>query len=289
MATLAQTLINRVRTYIRDWPPISDVTTAALTDTTGTTVTVADTTIYSVNSVIQIDTEAMVVVALATGTTLTVRRGQRGTTAATHLISATVLLRPSFLDNEILDRINAGMDACYPYVYRDVQDTSLTVISNQYEYAVPTLTISGGPVPIPRIWKVETQTPGDTAFRKVTDWLIAPGASPTLKFKEVPYPSSVIRISGYAPFTHMAATDSLDAQFPASAHNLPVLYATSELLASGEAGRTRMTSGAVDDREQAQRLGGSLAAGSNMLQRFQAALLNGGHCAPMQSHIVVSY
>lgn len=288
MAVAAQTLINRVRTYVRDWPPIQDVTTASVASTSTTTISVADSSIYTVNAPIQIDTEAMVVTAIpGGGVTLTVRRGARGTTAATHANGATILLRPDFFDQEILDAINGGIDACFPYVYKDVSDTSLTIITGTYEYTVPAL--ASPAVPIPRIWKVETKTPGDLAYRRVSDWIIATGSSPQLKFRDVPYPNSTVRISGYAPFPHLAATDTLDAQWPATANELPVLFAVGTLLASGEAGRVRQTSGAVDDREQANRTGSSSAAGRDLLQRFKDGLLNGAHCSPMMAHIVVSY
>jgi hypothetical protein len=229
----------------------------------------------------------MTVTALTNGTTLAVRRGARGTTAVSHASGAPVLLRPGFLDQEILDRINDGIDACWPYVYKEIQDTSLTIVTDQYEYTVPALPSTS--TPIPRIWKVETKVPGDAAYRRVTDWQIVKGAVPTLKFRSVPYPSSAVRINGYGPFNHLAASDSTDAQWPMTANPLLVQYSASALLASGEAGRVRQSSGAVDDREQANRVGSSTAAGRDIQQRFKDALLNGAHCPPMMAHLVVTY
>lgn len=287
MATTAQTLIDRVRSYLRDWPAITDVLAGDVTTSSWPSIQVADSSIYTLNRVIQVDAEAMLVAALADSTTVTVRRGQRGTTAATHATGAAVLLRPNFLDQEILDAINDGIDACWPYVYKEVTDTSLTVVTNQYEYAVPSLPSTN--TPIPRIWKVETKTPGDAAYRRVTDWQIVKGATPTLKFRSVPYPGSTLRINGYGPFSHLASGDSTDALWPMTANPLLVQYAASTLLASGEAGRVRQSSGAVDDREQANRVGSSTAAGRDTFQRFKDALLNGAHCPPMMAHLVVTY
>lgn len=284
MATTAQTQINRIRTLLRDWPLV-DVLTAAITTAGQTTATVADATIYGTNWVVQIDQEAMIVGSAVTSTVAWRQRGARGTTAATHLNGAQVLLRPGFLDSEILDAFNTGIDACYPYIYQEVVDTSLTVTSTAYEYTVPQVNAAY----IPRIWKIETQTPGDTAYRKVEDWRIVRGATPKIKFREIPYPGATLRVTGYAPFAHLAAGDSMSAQWPGTADFLPGLYAASQLLASGEAGRVRQSSGAVDTREQANRTGSSSAAGRDLYQRFKDQLLNGGHLPPIQGHIVTTY
>ena len=77
------------------------VITAALTDTTGTSVTVADPTVFPVNSYMRIDEEVMLVQSIA-DKTLTVKRGELGTTAATHLINT-----PAYFIN---DNIEEGAD-----------------------------------------------------------------------------------------------------------------------------------------------------------------------------------
>jgi hypothetical protein len=287
MATSLATCTGRVRSFIRDWPQI-DVLTAAITDTTTKSFAVADATIYTPNTIVQVDQEAFRVKTGASTTVTTYNRGDRGTTAATHANGALVSIRPNFLDQEILDAINSGIDACFPYIYKEVLDSSLTVVTNQYEYTVPNL--PGTSTPIPRIWKVEMLTPGDASYRRIEDWTIVRGATPKLKFREVPYPGSTMRLRGYGPFPHLAAqTDTLDTQWPVTAENLLTLFATSQLLASGEAGRVRLSAGAVDNREQANRTGSSSAAGRDLFQRFKDGLLNGGHCPPMQQHLVVTY
>lgn len=77
------------------------VITAALTDTTGTSVTVADPTVFPVNSYLRVDEEVMLVQSIAEKV-LTVKRGQLGTTAATHLINT-----PAYFIN---DNIEEGAD-----------------------------------------------------------------------------------------------------------------------------------------------------------------------------------
>jgi len=57
---------------------------AAISDTTGTTVTVGDSSIFAVNDLFQVDSEIFLVAVVPTSTTLTVSRGYFSTTAATH-------------------------------------------------------------------------------------------------------------------------------------------------------------------------------------------------------------
>jgi len=63
---------------------------AAITDTSGTSITVtSETSFPAVDFIISIDTEVMLVTNVAT-TTWTVTRGYEGSTAATHLNGATI-------------------------------------------------------------------------------------------------------------------------------------------------------------------------------------------------------
>ncbi|MDB5349487.1 MAG: hypothetical protein JWN86_734 [Planctomycetota bacterium] len=75
-----------------NWRPRSVVTTAAMTDTTGTVVTVADSSSFDVGDVLLIGTEVLLVTAIASATTLTVSRGYAASTPATHLITVNCYL-----------------------------------------------------------------------------------------------------------------------------------------------------------------------------------------------------
>lgn len=75
-----------------NYRPRSDVTTAAFSDTSGTTLTIADSSIYTVGDVVQVEDEFMLITATPTATTATVSRGYAGTSAATHLISLPLYL-----------------------------------------------------------------------------------------------------------------------------------------------------------------------------------------------------
>jgi hypothetical protein len=75
---------------------------AAIADTTATTITVGDSSIFTVNDLIQVDDEIMLVTAVPSSTTLTVTRGYFSTTAATH-DNSTDVDRPNA--NTIFDTI----------------------------------------------------------------------------------------------------------------------------------------------------------------------------------------
>lgn len=286
MSITAVSLYQRTRRYLRDYRDL-DSLTAALTDTTGTTVTVADTSIYQVRWPIEIDQETMVIRAIPSGTTLTVERGAFGSTAATHSNGATVLIRPAYYGVEILDALNEGIQACYPLIYKAVLDTSLTISSNVWEYAVPNMpgTYNGDTIPIPRISYIEIQEPGVVPYFPSEAFAILRGAAPTIKFFNLQTPAAKVRIRGFGPFPDLADfTGSMDAQWPKQANYLPPLYAAASLLMSGEAGRVRVTSGAVDNREQANRVGASLQAGMTLMNRFQVELARSA-MPPMPKHV----
>lgn len=71
--------------------PVKDLINGALSDTTGTTVTVDNGTYFQVGNVVRVDDEQMHVTAISTNT-LTVTRGFAGSTAATHADNAPVYI-----------------------------------------------------------------------------------------------------------------------------------------------------------------------------------------------------
>jgi hypothetical protein len=218
---------------------------------------------------------------------LTVRRAVRGTSAVSHASSAAILIHPAFLDVEILDSLNEGLDACFPLLYRPISLEYTGIVDPNYEYLVPNM--SGIGVPIPYLSEIEFKETGDPSFHKDEAWWVVRGETPFIKFRRQPVAGSRIRISGYGPFTHLQLgvnpANTLDAFFPVQAEYLPTLYAAAMLLASGEAGRVRVDTGVIDDREQANRTGSSMAASDKLLQRFYKRL-NDSAMPPMPKHVV---
>ena len=272
MSVSAVDLYKRTRRYLRDYRDY-DSLTAALSDTTGTTVTVADTGIYQPRWPIEVDQETMIVRSITNTTTMVVERAAFGSTAATHTNGSPILVRPAFYGVEILDGINEGIQACYPLIYKRIIDTSLTILSNTWEYTVPNMpgTYNGDTQQIPRIGLVELKEPGVIPYFPTEAWSIRRGAqgSHVLKFLNLETTGATVRLTGYGSFPDLTGfSDTLDASFPKQAIYLPALYAAASLLMSGEAGRVRQSSGAVDNREQANRAGSSMAAGQNLMNRF---------------------
>lgn len=244
-----------------------------MSDTTGTTVTVADSSIYSIRWPIEVDQETMIIRALPSGTTLTVERGAFGSTAATHSSGAPVLIRPAFYGVEILDALNEGIQACYPLIYKRVVDTSVTIAANTWEYTIPNMpgTYNGDTIQIPRIYDLEIQEPGVVPYFPTAAYSLRRGVEGTqkIKFQNLETTGALVRILGYGPFADLADySSSLDQSWPRPANYLPPLYAAASLLMSGEAGRVRLTAGAVDNREEANRVGSSMSAGQNLMNRF---------------------
>lgn len=246
-----------------DWPENDQLTASCASNVTS--LTVADGTQYSQGWLLQVDTEAFYVTANGTGTTVPVLRARRGTTAASHASASTILVRPHFLDTEYLLGINSGINATFPMLYQSVVDQSIFPTGGQtYEYTVPNL----NSVPIQYISELSFKVTGDLAFRPFTAWDILRGSTPTIRLRR-PLPNGNLRIYGFGPLPPLAnLTDTLNSLFPLNAEDALTYYAAQYLLESGEARRVREDTGARDDREQANRVGASMAVSQSALQRF---------------------
>lgn len=282
-ASTVSTLISRSRRFLRDWPD-EDVLTASVSSS-ATSITVADATAFKDNWAIEIDTEVLVVTSTASsGTTVSVRRAARGSTAASHASGAVILKKPAFFNIEILDALNAGLEAMYPLVYKEVVDESLTTTVNTYEYTIPDMP-SDTDIKIYHLSEVSLQENSDEAFYPRRDWTVKRGATPKLQFRRASANTGdTLRLHGYGPFPRLTLSGSLDSQFPRQAEEALVLYAASYLLGSGEAGRVRMDTGAVDNREQANAVGSSMRAARDLQQRFYARLEQAA-MPPLPRHI----
>jgi hypothetical protein len=283
VATSLDTLIQRVRRFVRDYPIAQDALTGSI-NASVTTVPVGVGASFNPNGnqLIEIDYETLLVKSVSTNNLTTVR-GFGGSIAASHASAAPVLINPAFLTVEIIDAINAAKDECFPLLYKPVLDTSLSADGLTYEYTVPNM--PAGSPPIPYLSRVELLVNGDVAYRPIQDWSVRRGATPKIRFRSPPV-TGTIRAHGFGPFPDLAvSTDTLDALWPANAERLLTLGAASRLLASGEAGRSRVDVGARDDREAANRAGNALNTSNSLYQRFLAEL-NAAAMPPMPKHVV---
>lgn len=285
MATSAANLVQRTRRFMRDWPD-QDTISASLSST-ATTITITGLGTYAKNYPIEIDSETMLCRGAASGASVTVERGAFGSTAATHTSGSTVLIRPGFFAAEILDALNAAIQACYPRIYQEVLDTTLTVTNGTYEYTIPNMpgTFGGDTLPIPRLRTVEIQDASTVPYTTLRSWNVRRGATPKLKLTYLEAAGAVLRLRGYGPFPDLALTDSLHAQWPKNFVQPLVEMAGSMLSASGEAGRSRMDVGARDDREAANKPGAAMAVANSLESRFLRRLSSVA-VPPMQPHIV---
>jgi hypothetical protein len=278
MATAASTLISRCRRFMGDYGT-TDTLSISLSST-ATSMTVADSTLYSPRWNVQVDSELMYVKSLPSATVVGLVRGHMGTTAATHVVSSVITIQPAFADVEYLDALNAGIEASFPFLYQRVQDESLTAESQDWEYTIPSL--NGAPIPyISKVWVKET---GDVVYREKRDWTVIRGSTPILVFDR-DEPAGTVRIDGYGPFPSLtSSSSSLSAQYPANAEAYLVEYACQRLMASGEARRVRQDVGMPDQRENANRTGSSMTAANALYSRANGSL---ARCAmpPMPKHV----
>jgi hypothetical protein len=277
MATSASTLIQQTRRFIRDWRDW-DTTTTAMT-AGQVSMTVSDTSIYAKRWTLEVDQEMVLITASPqNSTTLLIRRGLYGSTAASHATSSSVLMRPNFFSIEILDALNEAIQACFPLIYKPVA-ASLTGSDTTYGYTIPDMPGYTG-YPIPFIYKIDVLQSGDLTFRDTRRFEIVRGAAqgglttlPAIKFRSPPASASTVRLRGFGPFPKLTGvTDTLDPLWPPQAEYLLPIYAAATLLMSGEAARVRFSAGAIDEREQANRVGSSSAIGNMLWQRFRSEL-----------------
>jgi len=276
VATSATTLVQRVRRFLGDWPELD--TASASISAGGTSLTVATdaTTRYAQNWLIQVDQEMMRVSAVA-ATTLTVVRGARGTTAASHASGSTILVRPGFSDQDILDSVNAGIDATFPFFYKPILDTSLTADGSSYEYTVPT--------GLTWLSKVEIKESGSPYYYRIDGWTVKRAASPVLQFATPPI-QGMIRCHGFGPLPQLTGfSDSLDTLWPAWGDDPLVEYAAQRLLMSSESQRVRLNAGPQDDAQAPPRQGVTASVAGQLLQRFQMRMAQ-HPMPPLPRHIV---
>lgn len=280
---------------LRDWKSF-DVLTASM-GASDATMTVMDASFYANRWFNEIDQEVLMIGPSATssGTSQNVMRGMFGTIATSHVNASSILVRPEFYSVEILDALNEAIMSMFPAIYKPVVDTSVAIATNTYSYVIPSMPGYTN-YPMPYVWKASILQPGDYRYRQSRRFSIRRGAStsgsstttsssslsPAIEFKSLPPVGSTLMLQGFGPFAPLSAlTDTLDTLFPPGAEYLLPIYAAGSLLMSGEAGRVRVDTEAVDTREQANRVGASSDIGMRLLARFRQELTMGAASSAM--------
>ncbi len=276
MTTTLEQLVVNTRRFLQAYQPPASALTISLSST-ATSITVADTSVFTANWTAEIDYETLLLGPSLSTTATTVIRGWAGTTAVSHTNTSTILVRPAFSAAQIIDALNEAKDEMYPYVYKPVLDTSLTADSVTYEFTIPST--------IKSLSKVDMLVTGDTSYRLVRDWTVVRSATPKLKFKRAPQ-GGTLRLHGYGTFDDLALSgDTVDSLFPTNAIRILPLGAASLLQSSGEAGRSRFDVGLQDARESAQRAGASSALADKLERRFEKALARSSQ-PPLPKHVI---
>jgi hypothetical protein len=223
MTTTAASLVDRVRDLLDEYGEDTTTLGAAITDTSGTSITLASTEGVAKGNWLSIDYETFFVSEVPTGPpyATTVRRGQRGSTAATHLSAAIVIVNPLYSGARILNALKGALGKMSKIV-KDA--TTLHVIDDQYTYAIPS-TIDN----VKRV-EVENSAEGGEPFI-MRNWEMVDGAN--LRIFGWYDTARHITLVGTSKFSALTGSGNLDAAFPddnENAINFLVYEAAGQLL-----------------------------------------------------------
>lgn len=258
-----------------------DILAANITATSATTLTTTD----AVDGIqqgaeIEIDLERMYVRSVS-GTTVTVRRGYRGSTAATHTSGVDIIVKPKVARAAVVRELNNEL-------------ASLSSPANGlFKVASVDLTWSGSTVgydltsvaDIEDVLEVRWQEYGSW-----NDWPVVPPAEwelarnmatsefasgNALLFRSGIAPGRSVRVRYKAPFTPVAAlTDNVEtvSGLPATAVDIPVLGAAAALKGWGESRRTLMAAQSDPRSDEDLPAGAQVRSGAWFLQRRQTRI-----------------
>lgn len=227
MTTSATSLIDRVRDFL-DEEVATTTLSAAVTTTDDTTITPATGDGITIGDWLSIDCETFYVTQVMSGVpyTTTVRRGQRGSTAATHALGAIVWINTKYPGNRILNALNSALGK----MTKTVKDVStLTWVDEQYAYAVPST--------IDVVRRVEIEDSNENSqFFTIRNWEMLDSGYFRI-FGDYDTTRN-IGVIGTASFTALTAAGNLDTTYPddnANAINYLVYEAVGQLLLQRQA------------------------------------------------------
>jgi len=227
MTTTVASLIDRVRDFL-DEEIASTTLAAAVSTTDGTTITPASADDISVGNWLSIDCETLYVTQVMSGVpyTTTVRRGQRGSTAATHASGAIVWIDTKYPGHRILNALNGALGKMTKTVK---DDSTLTWVDDQYAYAVPST--------IDVVRRVEVEDSNEAGqFFTIRNWEMLDSGYFRI-FGDYDTTRN-IAVIGTSNFTALTATGNLDTTYPddnASAISFLVYEAVGQLLLQRQA------------------------------------------------------
>lgn len=279
MATVAD-LISRTRQYLQGGhPERRNLLATALTDTTTTSVVLTyDTQGIGPNSRVSIGLEDFHVhVNDAGAKTLTVSRGDYGSTATTHSAGDVVLVGSLYSNNAILDAFNDTLlDLEGRGLYKVATPLELTYASGTDGYDLT------GVTSLLSVIEVESKAYGRTDWHRldVGDWRVvhsaetddfASGFALILSTSEIAYNGNQLRVWYREPFTALTALDdnSTDSGLDIGAEDLLVLGAAVRLAFTAPLLRNDLTFQPDPRRAAEVPPGVTLAAPSNLRRLYE--------------------
>jgi hypothetical protein len=272
MSTAARTVVGQVRDVLRDYGDGFTALAAAAGDTIGTLFYVEDVGDITPGMFLQIDDEVVRVGTTYPGgspPSVSIARGQRGTTAATHISGSMVTLQPIWTNVEILRALNQAQDSAFPALYQSVDDSSTTIASGTYEYTVP--------VAMGYLCQVWVESGVGTGLYNMSRMWGRMTSTKIILEDANRYPGRKLRFVGYGRFSAMTLSGNLDAAFPDTIPNAIeylVVKASSNLLKERQAALGRRDSfiGVTDSFQQAQPFMSTLSA--KELDKHATSLMN---------------
>lgn len=270
MATV-NSLLDRVRRSLADWPEQDALT--GITSNVSATIPVNERGNFKLGQVLVIDQEALRVSTAPSASgagTVAVQRAFRGTTAATHASAAGVLINPFWTPQDILDGLNEGQQALWPYFFkRGFSGTTTVTLTGQADYAAPSPFTGPG-----RITSLDILSGGgaNDEWRRFRQFRIFRGSSgATIHFEgAAPATGTIFRVRGLVPFTtDLVAGGSTDTEMPDMAIPALLMYARAYCLSMKENARLDST-GAKNVGPAAMGVGAALSVSQTLMQQFVA-------------------
>ena len=195
---------------------------------------------YKKNTLLEINEELMLVTAAPSSTSITVRRGVRGTTAASHADLDTIRFGPKYKKKKIKRHINMCLTS--ELQQQKTTDASTTSATNTYLYDLPTgITKDNLRAVFLRSSTTDAsaETEGQITWYRINEAQGTAGVD-QIEFRYLPTPSRYIKFVYRPNYTFLTdMTDSCDLPSNPAAQSLPMFYACAHLLLARETKRLR--------------------------------------------------
>ena len=252
MTTAASSLIEQVRGVVRDWGSTNTTLAAAISSTSATSATLTNVEDVSKGQFLLVDNEMLEVTEVYPGDpgTVTIVRGARGSTAATHSSGALVRIEPVWSNNEILRALNQALDSAFPAIYTLIDDTNTDVSAGTAEYTIPAT--------CDQLARVELETSTSGIYEITRQWSYQDADTIIIPNHRY-FDNRTIRFIGYGKFSASTISGNLDSDYPdsdANAVEYLVVKASANLLGRRQAPLARRDSfvGITDSFQQSQPL-----------------------------------